>query len=142
MKDQEIFEQLERLGAAFPWEEVSVNIRRAPAGVFSFWVHLQGDQQLGLNWDCASGNTIADAVEQIIRKNPDRDPEKSRLKKIRELQMQIAKIQAKGPLTLPPFRPCLLLGVSNPSTEDRPAPERPPAPEYVNVESRREEPPF
>lgn len=145
MKDQEIFEQLERLGAAFPWEKVQLWIKRAPEGKIIFTSYIGGNEKLGFRYEIESSDvSVTEAIDHMLERHAKehQDAERARKKKIMELEIELAKLKQSGPLILPPFRPCLLLGVSNPSTEDRPAQERPPAPEYVNVKSRTDDIPF
>jgi len=144
MKDQEIFEALEQLGAAFPWESVDVWVRREPAGIINYTVYLNGAAEIGLESDFGHGKTVAEAVADAMKLKDRRDPAQTIKDKINRLKRDILKLeQVAQTLALPPFCPCLLLGVSNPVTEPEPAPplrERPPA--YINVESSKDEVPF
>lgn len=141
MKDQTIFEALEKLGAAFPWEEVQIWIKRSPEGVICFTSHVDGNEKLGFRFEFESSIvSVTEAVDQMIERHAKdhQDAERARKAKIMELELELAKLKQTGPLTLPPFRPCLLLGVSNPRTEE-PATEKPVhRPEFINVESTRE----
>jgi hypothetical protein len=128
MTDTRLFEILERLGAAFPWQKVAIWVQRAPEGALDYVAYVYEGFDMGLDSTSATGPTPEEAVEKLIREHAKQDPEVRRKEKIRELMLQIEKLRAVQ-IGLPPFVPCRQLGVGNPP--------RPPKPtsDYVNVES-------
>lgn len=132
MNDQEIYQQCERLAALFQWEEIAIWTKRAPEGVYEFTAILEGNRDLGTEWLCESGKSPEEAANRVIARAGDRDPETFRQKKIRELEMQLARLKSAQP-GLAPYRAPNQIGYGVPRDI-----EPPPASEItMNVESER-----
>lgn len=106
--DQQILTALERLGAQFPWDEVTIWIRRAPAGQISFTAHLPSDYERATPSAFGQGATLADACRDVVKDAGIRDPEGMRQKKLEELREQIRKLEGVT-IGLPPYVPGTLL---------------------------------
>lgn len=105
LTDSPIIEQLEILAAAFPWEPVSLHITRFPDGLCSFMAVMEGKAEMGLQWECASGETPAEAVQSAIERfQRGRDPETMRNAAVREMEEKIRLLKAVV-IGLPPYRP-------------------------------------
>lgn len=103
-----ILEALEQLGAAFPWQTVSIWTHRAPNGEYRFTAHIAEEDKLGLPDRWGHGKTPAEACREIEEHDErfpkPRDPLKAREIKIAELSEKIAQMQAVV-IGLPPYRP-------------------------------------
>lgn len=117
MKDRTILAALERLGAAFPWDKVSIHIDRNPDGEFKWWVVIHDNPTFGFRFECNASNHVHNDIEAlvayaILHWSDGRDPEKARDNKIKELKEQVDKLQSVV-LGLPPFRPNRELAMNN-----------------------------
>ena len=113
-----IIEQLERLGAAFPWDAVDMWIQREPAGKYSFTSYVRDNPKFGFDSVFGHGDSPQAAVDEIINLAKQRDPEISRNMAIRKLQDKIAKLESVI-VGLPPYKPNRELArVNVPSTVD------------------------
>lgn len=108
MKDSAILAALERLGAAFPWDEVNIWIERSPRGAVCFTAYVRGDSARGTESIVACSETLAGATNEAIAKSPSHDVEANRERKIAELKEQLAKLEALD-LRYPPYRPGTIL---------------------------------
>lgn len=109
----------------FPWELIDLTIKRDPQGIMRFSVYLAGNSDMGLPYIFGHGQTPDAAAEDAIRQaGPDRNPEACRKKKLAELRLQIAKLEALD-FSLPPWRPPRPIGDVDPVTESaiRPNPD-------------------
>lgn len=99
-----LLEQVELLAAACPWDQVSIEVKRTPEGVYSFFGWLPANEKLGFECVGASGETPEDVVKSLIMQTGGRDPELARKRAIEELEKKIAAFRAViiGP---PPYRP-------------------------------------
>lgn len=104
MKDSQIIEALERLGAAFPWDNVEITIRRQPEGKACFVAYVHADYDRGTESVIGTGATLAEALSDAIKDAPGHDPELIRTKALKKLREQIAKLEALD-LRYPPYRP-------------------------------------
>lgn len=104
MTNHDILGQLERLAASFPWDQVAIWATRQPEGQITFNAILQNNPKFGFSFDSTSADTPEAAVDQLIRDNPNRDPEPARQAKIAELREQIQKLEAVV-IGLPPYVP-------------------------------------
>lgn len=130
MREPELFNVLERMAAAFPWEQVAIWTERQPAGSISFTAIAQGDKELGFSWNCEHGSTPEEAAEKLIKFTIRRDPEAAVKDQIAKLRAEIERLKGKQ-FALPPYRPTPFLGPP-PETKRDPLP----AGELtVNVES-------
>lgn len=130
MNDQEIYQQLERLAEAFPWDRVDIWIERAPEGVYRFTAYIADNQKTGAKSIFTNGASAAEAVDDAIKQAPSHDPEQSRLARIKELEHELARLQVRQ-FGLPPYRAPNQLGFG------KPAEERASGPVIVNIESER-----
>lgn len=129
--EQNFYETLERISAAFPFEEVRLEVVRNPAGNYRFISTLSSNEDLGLPFEYASGETLAELEQAILKYQDKRQPEDTIKAKVRELEQKIAKLRvALMNLPLPPWKPVLQLGVGNPAPAQPPEP-----PKFINVES-------
>ena len=119
MTDHEIYQQLERLAQLYQWEEIALWTKRAPEGVYEFTAILEGNREFGTEWLCESGRTPTEAADRVIARGGDRDPETHRQKKIRELEMQLAKLKSSQPL-ISPYRAPNQLGYGVPRDQAPP----------------------
>lgn len=120
--DKTIFQQLERFGAAFPWEKVEIMIKRAPEGTYEFVTYLAGDEHTGFTYAFGHGAGPEAAVDAIIKTAGDRDPNRAAQQKIAELEMQIERLKRRSFL-LPPYRAQGQLGYGErPQEEGTPRP--------------------
>lgn len=108
-RESELFTQLERLAAHCPWQRVDIWACRAPAGQIVFTAYVNGADEIGLQSGSSHGKTPTEAVDEYIRDYPAIDANEVRLKKIAELRMQIARLEAVS-FDLPPYRPCPQIG--------------------------------
>jgi molybdopterin converting factor small subunit len=129
MTDTTLFEILERLGGAFPWQKVGIWVQREPQGTLDYVAYAYEQYDMGLESSSTCGPTPEEAVEKLIREYAKQGPEVRRKEKIRALLLQIEKLRAVQ-IGLPPFVPCRQLGVGNP-----PPPPKPENTDFVNVES-------
>ena len=110
--DSEILEALERLGADFQWDDVSIWITRKPGGEIGFTAYIPGDFSTNdtARRDSAFGHggTLAEACRDLLKSAGPRDPETLRRKTIQELQDKIERLQ-RVDFGLPPYKPGLLL---------------------------------
>lgn len=104
MKDQSILEALETLAAAMPWDTVDIWLRREPEGKMAFTAYVQDNSKFGFPSYFGHGETPMEAVRNLIKENPPRDPEICRKRKVQELQDQINRL-AQVVVGLPPYRP-------------------------------------
>ena len=113
-----IIEQLERLGAAFPWDAVDIWVKREPEGRYDFTAYVRDNPKFALPSIFGSGSNPKEAVDDSIRQWKDRDPDIMRRKKIRELEEQIKRLQ-EVVIGLPPYRPGReLSNIEAPATVD------------------------
>ena len=132
--DLEIYQQCERLASLYQWEDIAIWTKRAPEGVYEFIAILEGNRDLGTDWICEAGPTPEEAVNRIIQRAGDRDPETFRQKKIQELEMQLARLKS-AQAGLPPYRAPNQVGYGVPQHV-----QPPPASEVtMTVESERSE---
>ena len=109
--DSEILEALERLGASFQWDDVSIWITRKPGGQIGFTAYLPCDyasDRAQRPSEFGHGNTLAEACSNLLKNAGPRDPEDLRRKTIQELEDKIQKLKA-AEFGLPPYKPGLLL---------------------------------
>lgn len=128
---------LERMAQAFPWETVQIWVKREPAGELTFTTYLEPCRAKGFECVFGHGETPNQAVDDLIKQAGDRDPEKLRLKVIRELEEQLAQIKA-AQFGLPPYRPNRQLCETNPELSNYRQTRR----ETVDVETVKEQVPF
>lgn len=102
--DSAILAALEKLGALFKWDAVSIWIERQPDGEIRFTTYLPADSSRCASCAFGHGDTLGQAVDELIREGKDRDPELQRQKAIKELEEQLAKLKAMD-LRYPPYRP-------------------------------------
>ena len=104
--DSKVFESLEILGAAFPWDTVDLWIKREPNGEIGFTAYVRDNPQLGFGSIFGHGRTAKAAVQDVVNssKSTNRDPEMQRAKVIRELEEKLAKLKSVE-IGLPPYRP-------------------------------------
>lgn len=97
--------ELERLAAAFPWDNVQLNVTRQPEGTFHWVAWLNSNPKFGFDSELACGSTAQQVVDRLIEQNTGkRDPEKARAAKVAELKEQIRKLEAVV-LAFPPYVP-------------------------------------
>lgn len=99
-----IIEQIERLGAACPWQGVDVWVKRSPEGAYSFTSYASEESKYGIPALWGHGDTPEEAVSDLIKQAATNTPELARSKKISELREQIEKLQSVV-IGLPPYRP-------------------------------------
>lgn len=103
--NMQILEALETLAEAFPWDKAEIDIHRLPEGTYRFYAVLPDTEKYGFEFACASGDSAAEAVAHVIESQAGkRDPNTQRTRKISELQVTIAKLQAVV-IGLPPYKP-------------------------------------
>ncbi len=100
-----ILAELERLGAAFPWEKVELQIDRRPEGEVSFIAYLSSDSDAGRDYLFARGASPAEAVDNAIKQGTGREPEAFRQKRLAQLRESIRKLEAAEIPAMPPYRP-------------------------------------
>lgn len=130
MKDEILFQTIERVATAFPWEKVQLSIDRRPAGVYEFHFWLSTNQETGADCCIAFGTTPEEAADKLIMTAGDRDPNHTREKKIRELEREIEKLKAKVYI-LPPYRAPGQLGYGEEVKQEA----KPEPPAYTNIEA-------
>jgi hypothetical protein len=104
-----IIEQLERLAAACPWDDVDIWTQRTPEGAYNFTAYVRDNPKYGLKSIFGSGKTPEEAVTNALKEASNRDPEMARQQAIRDLQDKIDKLQAVV-IGLPPYKPGRTLG--------------------------------
>lgn len=105
IEDKQILIELERLAAAFPWEDVGVTINRKPEGDLSFTAVIHGNREFATSLEVETARELSAAVDRIIViYSSKRDPKIQREKKIEELKEQIRKLEAVR-LLFPPYVP-------------------------------------
>lgn len=108
-----ILEQLERLGAAFPWDRVQITVERAPEGELKFSAYIPSNDKFAWPSHFSFSNpTLEAAVDTAIATSPPRDPAKTRDAKIKELEETIVKLRAVD-IGLPPYVPNRELAANN-----------------------------
>lgn len=135
MNDTQLFAELERFAASYPWQKVSIWVQRTPEGKLDYVAYLYANDQMGMAGNSCTKPTVTEAIDQLMRETPPQDPENRRLAKIRELELQLAKLRMVQ-VGLPPYVPSLQLGYSNPGSDKE---EHPSA---IDVPSSSEEVPF
>lgn len=133
--NQQFYEALERISAAFPFEETRLEVVRTPAGQYRYVASLSSHDDLGLPFECSIADTLPECEAGILAYKDKRQPEANIKSKIRELEQKIAKLRvALMNLALPAWQPIKQLGIGNP------APAAPPEkPKFINVEATVEE---
>lgn len=131
--NQQFYETLETISAAFPFEDVRLEVIRSPGGQYRYCSTLSSNEDLGLSFEYASGKTLEECLQDILTYKDKRDPQQCLQAKIREHEQKIAKLRvALMDLALPPWKPILQLGIGNPAPAQRPE-----APKFINVESEQ-----
>ena len=100
----DIIGELERLGAACPWDGVDIWTKREPEGVYDFTAYVRQNDKFGFPSIFGTGATPKEAVDDAILQTGNRDPEISRRRILAELRAKIEKLQAVV-VGLPPYRP-------------------------------------
>lgn len=104
----DLFAQLERLGASFPWERVELQLERAPAGAVTFTAYVSSDNNKNLEYIFGRGGSPKDAVDDAIKQaaaKGSREPESLRSKRLAQLREAIKKLEEAVIPTMPPFVP-------------------------------------
>lgn len=122
MNDTQLFAELERFAARYPWQKTSIWVQRTPEGGLSYVAYLDGNAEMGMAGNSCTKPTVTEAIDQLMRETPPQDPEARRLAKIRELELQVAKLRMVQ-VGLPPYVPSLQLGYSNPAATREACPE-------------------
>lgn len=104
LTDSMVLEALETMAAQFPWDTVRISIERKPEGDCEFTVGVNENKKLGFDYECGWGSNPQSAVQHLIERSGERDPEKARNRKIAELEDQIRKLNAVI-IGMPPYRP-------------------------------------
>lgn len=100
-----IFSELERLGAAFPWDEVAIWTRRSPEGIIRFTAFIDSNDKLGLYSNSMTSANLSDMVNDIIEEYAKkRDPEVARQRRVEELKEKLARLESVV-FDMPPYRP-------------------------------------
>lgn len=120
MREPELFNVLERVAAAFPWESVAIWTKREPGGAISFTAAADGNKELGYSWNCEHGSTPEEAAESLIKRTVRKEPESAIKEQVAKLQAEIERLKNKQ-LSLPPYRPTPFLGAP-PEIEPPPLP--------------------
>lgn len=103
--DISIFAALERLAAACPWDRVDIWVERAPKGEILYHAIVHDNQQFGFPFLAGtSEKDPEEAVDALLRRVEDRDPENARNAKIAELKSLIQKLNAVT-VGQPPYVP-------------------------------------
>lgn len=135
LPEAEFYSVLEMLSAKYPTEQTTMEVRRTPAGVYRYCTTLNGNDKLGLPFECGWGDSPREAAQDLIKDAGDRDPAVAIARAIRDHEVEIAKLRVTlANLALPPWKPIGQLGASN-----TPAAEPDPPPAFVNIESTTEE---
>lgn len=137
MKDREIFEALEVLSQHCPWEGVDIWITREPNGKMAYTAYARGIDKLKL--ENAFGNsdkTPMEAVRDLIKRHPDRNPSRKRDERVIELQAEIHRLKTMD-FSLIPWRarPLLSVGGNPEPEEEQPEPVQPRRQGTIDVES-------
>jgi hypothetical protein len=130
--DQTIYQALETLAAAFPWDRVSVWVDRQPEGIYSFTVYIAENQKTGGKSIFSSETDLQKAVEETIKQSDSHDPEVTRKKRIQELEMELLKLKTRM-FSLPPYRAPNQVGYG-----ER-APVEPIAAQFITLDAKSEE---
>lgn len=135
-----LFAELERLAAHCPWERVDIWATRDPNGKISFTAYAAGQTEVDISGAWGHGHTPEDAVSDLIKQHPNRDPEAACKAKIAQLQMQIEKLKQRT-FDLPPYRPTPQIGAGRDPEPVPPVPGPAPA---IEIESTtiENDPPF
>lgn len=132
LPDQIVYQQIEILASDYPWDQIDLWLRRAPEGIYTFTFYTP-DHKSGMPFVFGHGSTIEEAAADFRKQAGDRDPEKGRLRKIQELEREIAKLKIKSFL-LPPYRAPGQIGYGEPVRDEA----KPEAPRFVNIEATKE----
>lgn len=142
--EAQLFKWLDVLAAHCPFERVDLWTERSTNGRLNFTAFANGvaggNGSAVLPVACASGSTPQEAVKELMKRHPDRNPSRWIAERIAKLQMEIEKLkQLSTTLVLAPMRQPMRLA---PGGDEPPVPPSSvaPKPSFIDVEQSSEYP--